>query len=195
MKSKLSIVKTTVIGGIIFLIPIIILVMIMEKAFQIMSALSRPLSNLIQIESFAGVAVVDIITVAIIIILCFIAGFISKTAFASKFIQRIESKILKKIPFYSFVKSITEGISGVSSKESLKPVLLEFDDNSQLGLEVERIEGGNTIVYVPSSPNPWSGSVLVMKSERVKPLNISFAQEIKLMHDFGQGANKLLSNH
>ena len=195
MKSKLSIVKTTVIGGIIFLIPIIILVIIMEKAFQIMAALSRPLSNFIQIKSFAGVAVVDIITFAIIIILCFIAGFISKTTFASKFIQRIESKILKKIPFYSFVKSITEGISGVRSKESLKPVLLEFDDNSQLGLEVERIEGGNTIVYVPSSPNPWSGSVLVMKSERVKPLNISFAQEIKLMHDFGQGANKLLSNH
>lgn len=195
MKSKLSIVKTTVIGGIIFLIPLIILVIIMEKAFQIMSALSRPLSNLIQIESFAGVAVVDIITVAIIIILCFIAGFISKTAFAIKFIQRIESKILKKIPFYSFVKSITESISGISSKESLKPVLLEFDDNSQLGLEVERIEGGNVFAYVPGSPNPWSGSVLIMKPERVKPLNISFAQAIKLMHDFGQGANKLLSNH
>ena len=78
------------------------------------------------IESFAGVAVVDLITVAIIIILCFIAGLISKTAFASKIIQRIESNILKKIPFYSFVKSITESISGISSRESLKPVLLEW---------------------------------------------------------------------
>lgn len=124
MKSKISIVKTTVIGGIIFLITLIILVIIMEKAFQIMAALSRPLSNLIQIESFAGVAVVDLISVAIIIIICFVAGFISKTAFASKLIHRIESKILKKIPFYSFVKSITESISGIRSKESLKPVLL-----------------------------------------------------------------------
>jgi len=195
MKGKLNFVKTSVIGGIIFLVPLIILIIIMEKAVGIMSALSRPLSGLIQIESFAGIAVVDLITVAIIIILCFISGLISKTAFASKIIQRIESNILKKIPFYSFVKSITESISGISSKETLKPVLLEFDDNSQLGMEVERIEGGNVFVYVPGSPNPWSGSVLIMKPERVKPLNISFAQAIKLMHDFGQGANKLLSNH
>ena len=126
MKSKLSIAKTTVIGGIIFLIPLIILVIIMEKALGIMTVLSKPLSVLIPIESIAGIAVVDLITVAIIIILCFIAGLISKTAFASKIIQRIESNILKKIPFYSFVKSITESISGISSRESLKPVLLEW---------------------------------------------------------------------
>jgi uncharacterized membrane protein len=194
MKGKLNFVKTSVIGGIIFLIPIIILIIIMEKAFGIMAALSRPLSGLIEIETFAGIAVVDLITIAIIIIICFAAGFISKTAFASKLIQRMELKILKKIPFYSFVKSITESISGISSKESLKPVLLEFDDNSQLGLEVERIEGGNIVVFVPGSPNPWSGSVLVMKSNRVKSLGITFAQAIKLMHDFGQGANKLLCN-
>ena len=194
MKGKLNFVKTSVIGGIVFLIPIIILIIIMEKAFGIMAALSRPLSGLIEIETFAGIAVVDLITVAIIIIICFVAGFISKTAFARKFIQRIESKILKKIPFYSFVKSITESISGIRSNESLKPVLLEFDDNSQLGLEVERIEGDNIVVYVPSSPNPWSGSVLIMKSNRVKSLGITFAQAIKLMHDFGQGANKLLRN-
>ena len=194
MKGKLKFVRTSVIGGIIFLIPIIILIIIMEKAFQIMSALSRPLSNLIQIKSFAGVAVVDIITVAIIIILCFIAGLISRTTFAIKFIQRIESKILKKIPFYSFVKGITESISGIRNKESLKPVLLEFDDNSQLGLKVEQIEDGNVVVYVPSSPNPWSGSILIMRPERVKSLDIKFAQAIKLMHDFGQGTNKLLRN-
>ena len=194
MKGKLNFVKTSVIGGIIFLIPIIILIIIMEKAFGIMAALSRPLSGLIEIETFAGIAVVDLITVAIIIIICFVAGFISKTAFARKFIQRIESKILKKIPFYSFVKSISESISGIRSNESLKPVLLEFDDNSQLGLEVERIEGGNIVVFVPGSPNPWSGSVLIMKPERVKLLDIKFAQAIKLMHDFGQGTNKLLRN-
>jgi uncharacterized membrane protein len=194
MKGKLKFVKTSVIGGIIFLIPLIILIIIIEKAVGIMAALSRPLSGLIQIESFAGIAVVDLISVAIIIMLCFIAGLISRTAFATKLIQRIESKILKKIPFYSFVKGIAESISGIRSKESLKPVLLEFDDNSQLGLEVERIEGGNIVVYVPSSPNPWSGSILIMRPERVKSLDIKFAQAIKLMHDFGQGTNKLLRN-
>ena len=194
MKGKLNFVKTSVIGGIIFLIPIIILIIIMQKAFGIMAALSRPLSGLIGIETFAGVAVVDLITVAIIIIICFVAGFISRTAFARKFIQRIESNILKKIPFYSFVKSISESISGIRSNESLKPVLLEFDDNSQLGLEVERMEGGDIVVFVPGSPNPWSGSVLIMKPERVKSLDIKFAQAIKLMHDYGQGTNKLLRN-
>jgi hypothetical protein len=172
MKGILNFVKTTIVGGFIFLIPFVILIIIIGKAFSILAALAKPLSALIPIKSFAGIAVLDLITVFFIILICFVAG-----------------------PIYSFVKSLTESISGIRDKKTLKPVLLEFDDNSQLAFEVERVEEDNIVVYVPGSPNPWSGSVLFMKSERVKSLNIPFSEAIKLMGKFGQGANKLLHNH
>jgi uncharacterized membrane protein len=195
MKGILNFVKTTIVGGFIFLIPFVILIMIVGKAFSILAALAKPLSALIPIKSFAGIAVLDLITVFFIILICFLAGLISKTVFARGLLQSIEEKILKKVPVYSFVKSLTESISGIRDKKTLRPVLLEFDDNSQLAFEVERVEEDNIVVYVPGSPNPWSGSVLFMKSERVKSLNIPFSEAIKLMGKFGQGANNLLHNH
>ena len=53
--------KTTIIGGLIFLIPIVVLSVILGKALKIMMVVAEPLDKLIPIESIGGVALVTAI--------------------------------------------------------------------------------------------------------------------------------------
>ena len=65
MKGLFRFLKTTLIGGIVFLVPVIIIVAIIGKAFEIMKKVADPLSALIPIDSVGGVVVVNLIAFAL----------------------------------------------------------------------------------------------------------------------------------
>lgn len=49
-------IKTTAIGGLLFLVPIVVLAVIPKKAYNIMMLVAVPLDRLIPIETIGGVA-------------------------------------------------------------------------------------------------------------------------------------------
>ena len=57
MNGKVQFVKTTVIGGLVFLVPLIIFIVIIGKAFGIMKTLAIPFAAWLPIDSVAGIAV------------------------------------------------------------------------------------------------------------------------------------------
>jgi uncharacterized membrane protein len=80
-----------------------------------------------------------------------------------------------------------------SSEEAAKafvPVIVKFDDNAQIGFEIERTEKGNVVVYLPGSPNPWSGSVVYVNADRVEMLDMTVAEAINNIRHLGRGSAK-----
>ena len=112
MKGRFRFLKTTVIGGIVFLVPLIIIVAIIGKAFEIMRKVADPLSSLMPIESVGDIAIVNFIAFALIVLVCFLAGLAARTLSAGKLVQFLESRILSHIPAYAFVKGMTASVSG-----------------------------------------------------------------------------------
>lgn len=193
MSEKPEFIKSTVIGGVVFLVPIVILVVVLAKAFEIMKALAAPLANTMPIDTVGGFAVANLITIAFIVLVCFFAGLAARTSLAGKFVDMLESKLLYKIPLYAFAKNMTERVAGIKS-EGLTPVLAPTVNGWQVALEIERIEGGSVAVYLPGSPNPWSGSVSIFQEDVIKPLDIPLSAVIVYCEGFGKGADKLLRN-
>ena len=74
----------------------------------------------------------------------------------------------------------------------VKPVLARMDDASQLAFEVERLEDGRVVVYVPGAPDPWSGGILVMTEDRIEPLPISMVAAVQNLRALGRGTNTIL---
>jgi uncharacterized membrane protein len=160
MKRLFLLTKTTIIGGLIFIVPIIIVVAILGKAFELMILVAKPLSAWIPLDSIGGVALANILAVLAILLCCLIAGIIAKGATAKRILKSVEAKLLLAISGYTFVKGMTDSLNG--SEEAAKafvPVIAKFDDNAQLGFEIEWTEKSNVVVYLPGSPNTWSGSV------------------------------------
>jgi uncharacterized membrane protein len=73
----------------------------------------------------------------------------------------------------------------------LVPVLARFDDQAQVGFEVERLENGLVAVFLPSSPDTLSGTVAYLTEDRVDILNIDFATVTKTLRTLGRGSQQL----
>ena len=169
------------------MVPVVIIVAIVGKAFRIMRAVAAPLKAYIPTGYIGGVAVANLLVLLAIVIICFIAGLIARSAIASKMYHSLDAT-LQAIPGYSFIKGFTDSMSSTEeAAESFLPVLVRFDDNAQLAFEVERT-GDNVVVYLPGAPNPWSGSVAYFNVDRVKRLEMTVSQAVRNIQRIGRGS-------
>lgn len=181
-------IKTTIIGGLVFLVPVVIVVAVVGKAFKIMLLVAKPVGTLIPTEYIGGITAANLLAVLAIALLCFIAGLLAKSGLAKKAYRSLNS-VLLAIPGYAFIKGFTDSMdSSEEAAKSLLPVIVRFDDNAQIGFEVERTGEGHVVVYLPGAPNPWSGSVVYFSKDRVKRLDITVAQAIRHIRGLGHGS-------
>jgi uncharacterized membrane protein len=192
MKSALHFFKATIVGGILFLVPVIVLTFVIGKAFTISRMIVRPLSEMIPVETVAGVALTKLLAIALLLLFCFLAGLFARTAVARKMINWIETALLSNLPGYSVMKGMGESAAGVESDKPHEPVLAWIEEAWQIAFLVERIEGGYVAVFVPGSPSPWSGSVFFMTEDRIKPLDVPIMSALSCLRRLGIGSNALL---
>jgi len=184
-------IKTTIVGGIVFIVPIIIIIVIVGKAFELMLKVARPIDKLIPIESIGGIAFANLLALLAILVVCFVAGAIAKSPLAKKLYQAIDTGLLA-IPGYAFIKAHTDSIKlGQAEAKSMQPVLVQFDDNSQLGFEIERLDNGQVVIYLPGAPDPWSGTVAYFSMDRVRKLELSASEAMSNVKRLGRGSQAL----
>jgi uncharacterized membrane protein len=181
-------IKTTIVGGIVFMVPIIIIIVILGKAFELMLKVARPIDKLIPIDSIGGIGFVNLLALFAILVVCFAAGVIARSPPAKKLYQAIDNGLLA-IPGYAFIKAYTDSMKvGQAEAKSMQPVLVQFDDNSQLGFEIERLDNGQVVIYLPGAPDPWSGAVAYFSADRVKKLELSASEAMSNVKRLGRGS-------
>ena len=74
--------KTTVLGGILFLVPILIFIAVIGKALELTNKIATPLAQSLPVDSIGDLALVQILAVAILIAFCFLAGLAARTTVA-----------------------------------------------------------------------------------------------------------------
>jgi len=194
MKSIIKVIKATFLGGILFLVPLVVLLIILEKGYEILKKITLPLvSNLPRVH-FLGLAIQELVGIAIILIICLIAGIIAKTRGAKKLIQKIEDRILSFIPGYSFMKNMNESMIGIESNENLKVILVPTDAGLQFAFLIEEINENNFAVFIPDAPNPRSGSVVFVEKKDITEIGISQKQAMSCIRKLGYGSKELLKN-
>lgn len=188
----LKFLKTTMVGGILFLVPIIIFIAVIGKALELTKKLAAPLSVLIPLDSIGNIAMVNLLALGIVLLICFIAGLAAKSTLARKSIATLESRVLSKFPAYDFLKSKMHAVLQAEEVEGLKPVLVRFDDSWQIALEVEHIPGGTAAVYLPGAPDPWSGSVCFVTEDRIQSIELPLTHVLRTLKGLGKGSNEQL---
>jgi uncharacterized membrane protein len=194
MSDKTGFIKSTLVGGIVFLVPIVILIAVIGKAFEIMKQLAAPLAAGIPVDSIGGLAVANLVAIAAIVLFCFLAGLVARTRPARSFVKSLESRLLSRLPAYAFIKGMTEKIAGIKNAGGLTPVLARSGGGWRMAFEIERIDNGNVAVYLPGAPNPWSGFVCFMAEADVKPLDLPVKSVLDTFESFGKGSGELLKD-
>ncbi len=191
-RGKIHFIKTTIIGGLLFLVPVAVLIIVLAKVIDLMLLVAEPMADLIPLDSIAGVALANIIAVLVVLLICFIAGLAARRAVLRTKVETLESKVLAKLPGYVMLKGMLNGLEETDDHR-LFPVLASFNSSARIGLEIDRLSDGRVVVMVPSSPNPWSGMVNIMEAERVQRLDLPMTAYMENVERFGQGMEELLA--
>ena len=192
MKSITSFIKTTLIGGLFFIIPIVLLVYLIGKVIDIFRKMVAPIADKIDFSLFGGETTSRIIAIAVLFILCFIAGLLAKTKIANQLKEWIEDNILSNIPGYTLLKGMTETATGLESKNLKEVVLVDIEEVWQIGFLMERIDNDLNAVFIPGAPNPMSGDVVFVKWDRLKKLDIKEINAMKISRKMGIDSKKIL---
>ena len=188
----LKLMRTTIIGGIIFLIPVAILVAVIGRGLKVSGAMANPVADVLPVSMIGGVAVAHVLAIMLLLLLCFLAGLLAGLALARKADDALEVNVLSKVPAYALLKTRTQSMLSPADTEGMAVVIVRFDDLWQIGFEIERIEGGKVAVFLPGSPDPWSGSVCIAEAERVTPMDVPVATVVNMARRLGRGANEAL---
>ena len=158
MKAKpgVNFIMTTVIGGLIFLVPLMFLVFILGKAVGFMMVIAKPLAAWLPVDTVSGVALANLIAILAVIIVSFVAGLIARHTIAGNLMKILETKVLINIPGYTMIKAIKSGFDATET-EGIKPVALKLGSAERIALEIEKLPDGRSMVYIPSVPSSWSG--------------------------------------
>ena len=193
---KHGLVRTTIVGGLLFLLPIAVLSLIIGKVFQWFRAIAKPLEAYVPIESFAGFLVADLLAVLAILLVCFLAGLAARMENLRVLSSSLEQLLVGSIPGYTFAKSMVGGLVQADDEiGKMKPVMVRMDDFHQLAFEVERTPRGYVSIYLPGAPNPLSGTVAYFESERVEALDLEPHEAMKIIRVLGRnGSNRLVKD-
>jgi uncharacterized membrane protein len=194
MKTITSLVKTSIIGGVVFLLPLVLLVVVVGKAFNIMKTVSIPVANLISAEKFAGYAVADLLAITALLVLTLLAGLLARSPIFDNFYQKLDAIVLQVVPGYSWIKGMTGSLSDADAEKTLKPVAVIQDDMVQIGYEVERLPDNWVAVFLPDAPDTRSGSVGFFTDDRIVPLDTNFAGIASCLKTLGRGSSGIMAD-
>lgn len=192
MKRLLQFLRTTLVGGILFMVPGVVLVIILEKALALTHKFVDPLAEHIPVHSVIGLRTPVFLAIGLLLLICFFAGFFARTALAQKVVGGLEGAVLSNLPGYEFLKRMGESMLGVEREGAYPAVLLRFDDSWQIGFRVEVLENGLVAVFIPGVPNANAGAVYLVSPDRVSPVGVPPARMLKCLKRLGVGSSALL---
>ena len=184
-------VLTTAVGGVIFLVPVVVMAVILTKAAGFMMIVAEPMAEWLPVDTISGVTLANIIAILALVLVCFLAGLLARHALASKFVKNLESKVLVNLPGYVMIKSLVSGFDP-GRVEGLKPVAVIIGSAERVGFEIEKLPDERSVVFLPTAPNPFSGINQVFPAGQVIYLDVPVKAVIEVTENFGFGLGALL---
>ncbi|MFN7986657.1 MAG: hypothetical protein U0529_04235 [Thermoanaerobaculia bacterium] len=191
-KSLGQLARTTLMGAVLVLLPIVLVSMLLEQALPMADAALRPFTTRMAQGSGLGPGASTLLAILLLIVFCFLGGVFAQTSVARKSIAWLETSVLSQLPGFEYVKAQIESGFRVEERHVYPVVLARMDDAWQLAFLVESLADGRSAVFVPDVPSPDTGAVYFLTADRVRPIDVPPAAALKCLKRFGLGAGAIL---
>ena len=168
-----------------------VLAFILDKAFGFARRALKPVTAIIPDRFVSGVTAEAIMAIVLIAILCFLAGLFARTRLAQQIVGELKSSVLSKVPAYEYLKQAGASVMGLGEMADHPVVLAQLGGAWRIGVQTGAV-GGLVSVFVPNSPNPMSGSVFLVASDRIRPATVPLAAAIGCLRRCGAGSEVFL---
>ena len=191
-RSSLSFLKTTIIGGLLVVIPLSLIIIIFGDLFATLMDVTRPMAKYLPFAALISTLIVTLLALVGILLICFFTGLIVRTSWGIAGKHWFENRVLNRIPMYNIIKNLAHQFVGEEGTQFLPAEIDLHDSNcAVLGAIVEELGDGRLAVYVPSTPAAAVGQIYLIPEKRVKRLNASLGATINSITEWGIGTRKL----
>ncbi|MEM8873069.1 MAG: DUF502 domain-containing protein [Planctomycetota bacterium] len=202
-------VRTSVLGGLVVLLPVGVLLIVFNWVYGSLRDLLKPVTDQVarqireslptSIYSWAVDFAAFLIVLSVMVAICFLTGVLLKTALGRWFHNRIEEYVLKLAPGYNLVKETVLQFFGdkPSPFKTVAFVRIFGNDTPTMvtAFVTERHSNGWFTVFVPTGPNPTSGQIFHVPGECVAILDEKVEDVMRSVISCGAGSDKLMFSY
>lgn len=169
MRHVIAFLRHTVIGGLIFWIPLFAIVLILKKLYATLTGPANRFADLLNLN--VGKLTTPIVVSIFLIVVFFLSGLILRIGFLSKSRNWIDRQLGIYIPGYDFYKqNLVKRIDPASAGEGRPAVLINLDGTGRLGFLVETLPDGRLVTFIPTKPDAPDGAIIVVQAENIRKL-------------------------
>ena len=188
-------VKSTVVGGLLVILPLAISFLTLTWVFGLVQEAISPLKTIVMQKSPLQGVVADILALALLIVVCFSVGVLVRTRLGKWLYSVLESNVFLKVPGYSLIKETVYQFLGKKKSPFSSVALVQIFDNETLlsAFITDEHADGTCTVFVPTGPNPTSGNIYHLPKDRVHPVDVSIEDAMRSIISCGAGSSILIA--
>jgi uncharacterized membrane protein len=190
MKQPIEFLKSALVTGLLIVLPAWLAVLLLIKLLVKLGVLVKPLAA----QMPAGVNHPQLIAALVFILLCLSVGILVHTAIGRLIGKTLGDNVFNRVPGYQPLRNIARQFSDMGANDGFKPALIEVEDGCLapaflIDAHADRL----STVFMPSVPTPMAGSVFIMPSGRVHPIDVPVTTMMKCISKWGSGSAELLA--
>ena len=194
MRIIIGFVKTSLIGGLFVLLPILLLGLLLKEVLDLVVAMATPITLLFPEGTFDTMKFPILAGVVLIASVSFLIGLAMRIDTGRRLGKWLEDRMLDRLPVYGALKKLVKGFSRAERQRAFRPALLTTaNGDREPAYIVEEHGDGQLTVLVPWAPTPFAGSIKVTSRDRVEELEGNLASLTKVIGHWGIGVRDLLS--
>ena len=192
MKKFVDFLKTTIIGGFLVLLPVVVVLLLMSLAVAAVVSAIKPLIEVLPIQGVGGLAIITLVAILLLLVFCFLTGLFVQMQIGRLGKEWLEKLLLERLPGYIMFKNMTRRLAGEEGIEFAPGLVDLYGSGARaLGFIIEEHEGGNFTVFVPISPMATVGQVFVLPRENIQKLEAKFVDVVNSLTQWGMESKKL----
>ncbi len=193
-----SFLKTSLLGGVVVILPVVILVALIVWVFGVISGVIEPLTHLLVEDSELNQFLAEMVVIVVLLTACFSVGVLVRTRLGDFFYRFIEMRILRLAPGYSLIKETVFQLFGKRKDSPFSSVALAQvfgNETLMTGFITDTHEDGSYTLFVPTGPNPTSGLIFHLEGRFVHPVNVPAQEAMRSIISCGAGSARLLAEY
>ena len=181
-------------GGLLVILPIVIVYKIALWFFFLISDTAQPLTFALMKHADLSRTTALVLTFILIFLLCFLLGLVLRTAAGHGLFTFIQSTILNRIPGYKTVNEIISQFTSNRNRIFSKVVIVTISDRDLrlIGFVVDEYDPDQYSVFIPTAPNPTSGFIVQTSGKNLEFLTIPVEMAMKCIISCGVGSSRLI---
>jgi uncharacterized membrane protein len=192
MGSLLKTLSRKFVSGFLVLLPFLLAYLLIGGFYDLTVLLTAPLQDLIPRFGLLSPLQRQLAILGSLFLLFVLVGILKDTGPARRLGGWIEREFFNRFPPYRVVRNITHQLAGEELK-NMKPALLDVGPGvTTVAFIVEELEGDRVTVYQPLTSLPTMGTLQIVDSAKVHPLDTAFMDAVGWYFNWGAETQAVL---